>query len=315
MLGIFCITSHAADISFEQLGHAYHETNINIIWNAPTNSLPRNLWVYRVVPAQFPAAVISNLTAIGGFTKSDKRSVPNNPHTLSFVSPDGKRTLWIAPDLGYYSYTDSAADDMNRPEGVPDKKGAFELATNLLSKLDIDFSQLAKKDNSSDLRSYTTHAQALLYKGFNQAAYATNMHMRGIYFIRSINGADFIGTGGRGGCMIEYGHDAKISRITTSWRKLKKYKLDSVATPGMLLKRIEAGNAVYSIASEDEFDWRSVRKITINQVHPLYFGQVYSEPQKVVYPLAQIDAVADLGTTNRDIQFYCPILSTIAAGN
>ncbi len=265
--------------------------------------------------AEFPPAAISNLMAIGGFTEADKRGVPNNPHTLSFVSQSGKRTLWIAPDLGYYSYQDSEADNMNLAEGVPDKNETFELATNLLSKLDIDFSQLARKDNSSDLRSYTTHAQALLYKGFNQAAYTTNTHMRGIYFIRSINGADFIGTGGRGGCMIEFGHDAKISRIITSWRKLKKYKHDSVATPEMLLKRIEAGSAVYSIASEDEFDWRSVRKITINRVRPLYFGQVYSETQKIVYPLAQIDAVADLGTTNRNIQFYCSILSTTTRKN
>ena len=309
LLGIFCLASHAADISFEQLGQVYLETNINVIWNVPKNSVPSGLWVYRVVPTEFPASAISNLMAIGSFTEADKRSVPSDPHTLSFASSNGKRTLWIAPDLGYYSYADSEADNMNLPESVPDKRQVFELATNLLSKLDIDLSQLAKKDDQSDLRSYTTHAQALLYKGFNQAAYATNTHMRGIYFVRSINGADFIGTGGRGGCMIEFGHDAKISRITTSWRQLNKYKHYSVATPDVLLKRIEGGNAVYTSSSGNEINWASVKEITINRVRPQYFGQVYSEVQKIVYPLAQIDAVADFGYTNQSFQLYCPILS------
>jgi hypothetical protein len=174
--------------------------------------------------------------------------------------------------------------------------------------LGIDPSQLAKKNNSSDLRTYSTYAQAVLYKGLNQPAYATNIHMRGVYFIRSIDGVDFVGTGGRGGCMIEFGHNAKVSSITMSWRKLERDKLYPVATPETLLKWIHEGKAVCETSPDYDIDWSSVKNMTINKVTPYYFGEAYSEPQNVSSPFATIEAAIDTGQTNLTVYLHCPIM-------
>ena len=46
-------------------------TNTEVIWNAPTNNLPRNLWIYKVLPEAIPAAVVSNAMKLCHFTMKD----------------------------------------------------------------------------------------------------------------------------------------------------------------------------------------------------------------------------------------------------
>ena len=145
LLWALCVASHAANIPFEQLGHIFNQTNINLVWNAPTNDLPRDLWVYRVLPAEFSPAVVSNLMTLGSFTAEDRRTIPNHPQTFSFITKNTRKTLWIDSERGYFNYADSEADKMKIVEGVPDEKQTFQLATNYFQKLGIDPSQLAKK--------------------------------------------------------------------------------------------------------------------------------------------------------------------------
>jgi hypothetical protein len=308
LLGALCIASHAANVPFEQLGHVFNQTNVNLIWNAPTNDLPRNLWVYRVLPSKFSPAETSNLMTLGAFTDADRRPVPNHPQTLSFVVLDTKRTLRIDPERGYFTYTDSEADKMKIVEGVPDEKQAFRLATNYFPMLGIDPSQLAKKDGGSGLRTFSAYGQAVLYRGLKQPAYATNVHMRGVYFIRSLDGVDFVGTGGRGGYMIEFGHDAKVSSITVSWRKLGRDKLYPVANPVTIMKWIREGRVVCESSPDYAIEWPSLKNMTINKVTPYYFGEVYSEPQNFVSPFATIEAAVETGQTNLTVYLHCPII-------
>ena len=46
-------------------------TNTEVIWNAPTNNLPCNLWIYKVLPEAIPAAVVSNAMKLCHFTMKD----------------------------------------------------------------------------------------------------------------------------------------------------------------------------------------------------------------------------------------------------
>jgi hypothetical protein len=306
---MLCVGSFAGNVPLNQLGHVFNNTNITLVWSVPTNNLPQRLWVYRALPSEFAPAAISNLMTLGAFTANDKnKNAP--PGILSFVSPNSKRKLWIYPERGYIDYNDYEADDMHITEGVPDEKRAFELATNYLSALNIDRSQLAKKSNG-ELRIYTAEETAMLYKERGMPAYATNIHMRGVYFVRSLDGVDFIGNGGRGGCEIEFGHHAKVSRMLLCWRTLERDKFYPVATPETLLKWIREGKAVYEPSPDYDIDWSSVKRMAITKITPFYFGEVYSEPQNMISPFATLEATVDTEPTNLTVYLHCPIIDEI----
>ncbi|MBI3849190.1 MAG: hypothetical protein HY298_02705 [Verrucomicrobia bacterium] len=306
------LTCFGQNAPLEQLGRPFFQTNINLIWNAPTNHLPRALWVYRALPSEVSPAVISNLLALGSFTTRDRKKVPGYPHTISYADPSGKRTLWIVPEWSDIRYRDSDADDMKIAEGVPDKQQAFELATNYLSKLGIEHSQLGRKPDSFELRPYFNEGKAMLYHHKGEPAYATNLHMRGVVLMRALDGVEFYGGSARGGCTIEFGHHSRICQIDVAWRKFKRDKLYAVAEPEKLLKWIRTGTAVWQSSPEWRSpDWSSARKMTITKVTPFYYGEARSEfdkPQNRIDPFAQLEATLDTGKTNFPILVNCPIL-------
>jgi len=73
---------------------------------------------------------------------------------------------------------------------------------------------------------------------------------------------------------------------------------------------IQNGRAV--VTHKNPVNPAMVKKLTIVGCVPLYLGAEGEEKQDVVYPFAELDAIADLGTNTSDVQFYCPILSTNA---
>jgi len=302
----------AANMQLEHLGYPFGETNVALVWAAPTNDLPRNLWVYRAVRTGIPAPVLSNLMALGSFTAKDRKNVPNYPHFISCKDPSEKRSLWLDPDWGYISYRDLDADDLNIAEGVPDEKRAFQLATNLLPKLGISSALLARKPNSSDLLTQQIEATAMLWRRPGGGRpYATNLHTRGIIFLRALDGVDFE-RWVRGGCTIEFGSHAKVSKIEANWRKLKRDKLYPLATPDQIIRWIREGKASYVPAR----DWPQgeappPRKLTITKVTPYYYAEGHGEfekPNGRVYPFAKLEARFDTGSTNEPTYIFCPIL-------
>jgi hypothetical protein len=58
-----------------------------------------------------------------------------------------------------------------------------------------------------------------------------------------------------------------------------------------------------------------VKKITVTELTPFYMGARGEETQDFTYPFAQLEAVADVGTTNTAVQLYCPILSETSANS
>jgi len=306
LVKVLCAGAFADHLPLGQLGRPFHETNLDLAWTAPTHELPRALRVYRVLPSKFSPAVVSNLMALGSFTAKDKKEP--FPHVTSYTTADEKRLLWINPDRGYIEYRDSDADDMNIAEGVPDEKQTYDLAIQYLPKLGIDRSQLAVKPNSSELRTYVTYKEALLYKGLGMPAYATNIPMRGVFFIRSLDGVDFFGKGVRGGCTIEIGHHAKMSQIIVGWRNLKRDKLYQVAKPETVVKWIRDGKAFLQRAPDSHVNWTLARKMNIVKATPFYFGEPYIDRQDWVYPFMTLEASVDAGERHEVVTLYCPML-------
>ena len=309
LLQVLALQGMAETLALRQFGVPFSATNVDVVWRASSNDLPSTLWTYRVLRARFPRAVISKLTALGSFTAKDGKPVPHYPHVLSLGTSDGKRSLLVNPDCGYFEYHDYDADNMHIVEGVPDEDQSFALATNLLPKLGVDLSTLAVKPHSAELRTLRTDERAVLAKGLGMPAYATNVPMRGVYFIRSLDGVDFAGTGARGGCTVEFGHDAKVSRLIVSWRTLKRDRRYQVAKPELVMNWIRTGNAFW-LPSRDtpNIDWASAKKLQVTKATPLYFGEPYIDTQEKVYPFVALEATVDSDGTNSVVRIDCPIL-------
>ena len=134
------------------------------------------------------------------------------------------------------------------------------------------------------------------------------MIARGIFFNRRIDGVNFAGIGAGGGCQIKFSNHAKIADFRLVWRNLQPYKQYRVASPDEILSYIRDGQAV--LTHKNLVNPADVKKLTITDCSPLYMGADGKEAQDLVYPFAQVEAVADLGTSSTNIQLYCPILST-----
>jgi hypothetical protein len=66
ILAAASITS-AAGTSFDDITLHYSK-NAQIIWKAPTNVVPKRLWVYKIFPNTFTEPVISNAVVLASYS-------------------------------------------------------------------------------------------------------------------------------------------------------------------------------------------------------------------------------------------------------
>jgi len=148
VFGAVCC-SPAATLPLE--GELFHPaTNVEVIWDA-TNSLPKQLWIYQVMPGAFSAGVVSNAMALGNFTMKDltKAGIPpfQDKNLLHFENKNElgrRRWLYIAPGLGTMKF-ESERNTTASVENVPTADEAEAAARDLLFQLGIDRSLLAER--------------------------------------------------------------------------------------------------------------------------------------------------------------------------
>jgi hypothetical protein len=313
LLQIFCVAGFAENPPLKQLGHSFQlNTKVSLFWKAPTNDLPAHLWTYRVLPSEFSSAAISNLTVLGSFTEKDRdrtkalNPIFNHSDRASYRTSDGTRELDMFPNLGWIYYYNSNAEARHNGNGVPkNEKKTLKLAIDYLQKVGIDLSQLATKPHRSDLQAaYILGNLTIYHTNHTQTSF---VNKRGVMVARAVDGVSFWAKGSRDGFSMEFGNDAKISRLEILWRKLQRDTLYPVVKPETILKWIRDGKTSWDVATED-LDWPSVKKMTINEITPYYFGQNHDTLQDSVYPFATLKTTVETGQTNRTIYLFCPII-------
>lgn len=281
-------------------------TNVQVVWKV-TNDLPASLWVYKVIPQNFPMSVISNLMAIGEFrwrdlTKKTDPFVPDK-NLIRFVDKkeNWTRYLEIAPTFGWIEFN---ADDNGSPkesvEGVPERDKVEKLALGVLFEMGIDRSLLCNMQNDSEtIQGKLSHDGQKL---------TTNVISRGISFGRRIDGVE----SRNGRCFkMDFGNHAKIRNFSLSWRNLSPFESHPLATPDEIKDSIKGGHAVLPIQSYDWTDAENAKTLTVLEATPLYFDREGMKPLDFMYPYAALKVKADFGNSRTAI-FYleCPILST-----
>jgi hypothetical protein len=310
-LSLFCVIGYAQHVPFQRLGFAFTQTNITLIWDAPMNDLPRTLWSYTASPSSMSPTVISNLIVLGGFTAKDKRTDNNDPHVISYV--DGQKYLLINTEWTFIDYRNPAVDDMNATGEVPDKEKGQKIATEWLSKLNIDRGQLVKLPHSGKPKIYDEAKVTYLYSrnDLKAPAYATNICARDYIFKRSLDGVEISGGSARGGCEIEIGHNSKIARLLLSWRRYEREKQYRTATSSTILEWIHEGKSVWYSPDLPYIGWSSIKKMTVTKLTPYYFSEGYGEsdkPQNDAWPFVELEVKAETSNTNLTLNLDCPII-------
>lgn len=296
-------------------GTPFNAGAAQIIWAAPTNHLPRALWVYKVVPQTLAPTIISNALAVASFTPKNRArpQVSGFPYghkeMMHFRNKEQSRYLNIFPDSGWIEYYDGKVrvQGKDRVSGVPTEQEALALAFGYLHKLGIDRSQLAVKPDTCELRVYRDRRERTrLDKARNETA--KEVISRGVYFVRRIDGVDFTGLASDAGFMVNFGNDARVAALEMVWRNLQPHRSCSLASPGQIINMIKHGRAV---AMEPlSFDTAKISKIQINKITPYYLGESGDKPQDFVFPFAALESTVDAEGKDVSIHLNVPILQS-----
>jgi hypothetical protein len=249
---------------------------------------------------------MSNLLALGAFKMEDR--VSKGGGTIRYVNKHDDRYLEIVPEIGWIRYWDNkATDTYKKPiEGVPDQVQAEEGALALLAKVGISRSDFATQPGSSKLLTFGERGtNERLDKATSKRK--ESVYTRGVFFIRQVDGVNFAGIGVNGGAHVTFSLNGRVSWFETVWRNLKRFEHQQVLTQEQLLNSIKEGQAV--MTHRNEIDSAAIKRLTIKEVAPLYMGESAQTKQDFIFPFAQLEAVADLGTNSVPLQLYCSILA------
>jgi len=294
-------------------------TNAFIVWQAPTNHLPKSLWVYqRLLPRVFSETVISNAIVLGslqskGFPKPSTNETcivaeppcPCGNVCNFFINPNGATMNFESPDYKNGS-----------PKGIPDDQTIVKRAWGYAPQLGVDPTHLSQT-------ALFTH----FYNADQTANGTTNFVCgRGVFLARQLDGVNFfspdnIGDGAEG-FSIEFGSYGQIRFFSFLWSNVERYEKLQTASPQEIIHCIEAHKTIV-LPNVDEEDYfarlkklASAKKLTIIKITPYYgegmFGEVPTNdvPCKFATPFAELEAVADFGNSNATVRILSPILSS-----
>jgi len=319
LIVVFAATATAsrAQLSLEAMGEPFDAKEIELVWQVPTNEIPQTLATLKVSPASFSPEVVSNVIGLCGFKEPSRVWDHFKPvakgKTVSYKEPHpGKpvlgKYLQISPANGSINFSDPSASALPTTPvmGVPTEQEALTRAVELLPKLGLREADLAHKNDGSELEHFNI-VQKTGRIDREQKKLVETPTVRGVIFVRQVNGISFSGAGDFGGLRVEFGNEGRIKELALTWRKLLPDKTNAVASPEQMLQFIKKGRAV--IRWPQDADVASpVRKITFTHLRPYYYGSGGDGPQRIVLPYAMLTATAETSNTNYSITLSCPLL-------
>jgi hypothetical protein len=293
-------------------------TNAAIVWQIPTNQMPKSLWIYRrILPHVFPEGVISNAVVLGslqnrGFppsTTNDVRILQQVPENWPAPIPT---LLGIIPGDAYLYFSIPQYGPVSQ-KGFPGDETIVGLARKYAPQLGLDPATL-------------TH-QRIYTHSCDTDQTADNFCGRGVFFPRFLDEVSFFSAEDSGdsaeGFSMEFGERGKIQAFWVRWSKLERYKNERTASPDDIIRCIRLHKAIVmpNFQPDDFIRLRNLartKKLTIIKITPYYgegmFGEVPTNnvPNGFATPFAELEAIADLGTSNAPVKLLLPILSSEA---
>jgi hypothetical protein len=292
-------SSHASSVTLDDIS-PHFSTNMPIIWQAPTNHLPKSFWVYKKLPRVFSAATISNAIILASFQVKGFPKPSTNRIILWAESTEGEPqppSFAILPDEGQldYSLGDRAPDST---EKVANDEAAVERAWDCLLQLGADRAQFVKTNVAS------------------QGDW-------GIFFPRQIDGVQFYRDQSEGFSFQQFGQHGKIRCFGLLWPNLERMENCQPASPQQIIACIRGHRVVVLPEGVEGRHYLArvkrlavAKKLIITKITPYYGEEVFGEvpadniPPKIVTPIAELEAVADFGNSNMLVRIVSPITSS-----
>lgn len=309
----FCESADAQ--SWQELStHLF--TNTAIIWQVPTNQLPKSLWVYRrVLPHVFPTTVTSNAVVLASL---QNRGFPPSSTNDFYISqqepPDWPGTiptlLGIRPCEACLYYAIPTSSPVSEKE-VPDDKTVIRLALKCASQLGLDPAKL-------------THGK-IYTNSYATDETTTNFCGRGVFFSRYLDGIGFFSAAANGegaeGFSMEFGEQGKIQAFVVRWSDIEHYKNERTASQDEITRCIRAHKViVVPNFSSDDFNWikrlATAKKLTITGIRLYYgdgkFGEVSNDdvPYGYATPFAELECVAEVENSDVTVRLLSPVISS-----
>jgi hypothetical protein len=321
ILVVIFLTACAAPASPPTVEELWSHLFINtiIVWQAPTNHLPKSFWVYqRHLPRIFSVTVISNAIVLGslqskGFPKPSTNQTcivaePPSPCCNVcnfFINPSDATINFVSPDYKNGS-----------PEGIPANETIAKRAWGYVPQFGLDPVHLTES-------SFFTHSNNVDRAGKDTTNFVCG---HGIFLARQLDGVNFFSADNTGdgaeGFSIEFGSYGQIRFFSFRWSDVERYEKQQTASSQEIIHCIKAHKTIVlpNVDEEDYFErlkkLASAKKFTITKITPYYgegmFGEVPTNdvPCKFATPFAELEAVADFGNSNTIVRLVSPILTS-----
>jgi hypothetical protein len=295
LVQIFCAAGFSESLPLDRMGTPFRRADLDVLWNAPTNALPPQVWGYRVVSEKPSPAIIANLMQVGLFTDKDK--VKEDADKLFFKSSDGSRSLEINFHGTIFFQAEHHYGPTNFAEGVPDMNQMPKLTKHFLPKLGINVSDIAKNTNAAANFNYWEP----FTEYYIEHHFVTNIEFRAVGFKRALNGFDFVGNDGQ----IFFGEHGHVSKISLWWSKVARDKPYSTAKPETIIKWMRNGRAVQGRLPWDSngIYWPTVKSVTVKRAEICYLGT-----ENYAYPIVALWTTVDTGSDKIDVEIDCPVV-------
>ena len=203
------------------------------------------------------------------------------------------------------------------PDGIPGDETIAKRAWDCLPLLGLDRAKLIQK-------SFFTHTWNVDRNGRDTTNFICG---RGVFLCRQLDGVDFFsidGTedGDAEGFSIEFGDHGQIRCYSFRWSAMERYESQQTASVQEIVHCIKAHKTIVLPNGEEENYFArlkalaNARKLTITKITPVYGEGIFGKPStsdtpcKFATPFAELEAVADFGTSNATVRLVSPILSS-----
>jgi hypothetical protein len=213
-------------------------------------------------------------------------------------------------------YYESSNYKNGSPGGIPIDADIVKRAWECVPQLGLDPTHMIQK-------SFFTHS----FNADQTEVRSTNFICgRGVFLSRLLDGFSFFSSDNTGsdaeGLSLELGSYGEIRYYYFRWSALERYELQQTASLKEISECIKAHKAIV-LPSPDEVDYfarlrtlAKAKKLTITEITAVYcdwdFGTIPTNdvPCRFAIPLAELKAIADIGTSNTTVRLISPILSS-----
>jgi len=298
----------SASPNLEGTGLPLRNPDIRIEWLASSNRIPRELMVFKVLPAEFSEAFVKKVVALCEFSNSavvlGKLKPSFQGQDAWFQGADNKYVSF-SPSKGRVYFTNDRAIPLPGAviEGVPSDEEVLKRALIILLEFGVKESELRRKPDTNEL--FVLHdVRHLGQRNKETGKLERKVIARGVWLSRAVNEIGLAGQGVSGGIRVVFGNQGQIAEIEFVWRRLVERKPVRCADAKEILQVIRNGKAFVQNVENPAL----IKSLRIVDATVYYLGEDSLREQREMYPFISLKAEATFAGKTTEVFVNCPLI-------